>query len=160
MNSIRFYKKPWFIAAVVILVLGALFGGGSKKDENKSVDAKPEETETRIIETLVTLSYEIITEQANEYGKEVVMNEDADSKEEFITYYNFPAGDYIVENLGDNATQFSIHEGLVNKETGYNEYDGTGDVVMVNKGESKDINIPDGWCIVVTEPAHIRFTKK
>lgn len=151
-----FYKKPWFIALVVVVILGALFGGGSKGDEKDTPETKPEEAETQT----ESLSFEIVAGQANEYSKEVVMSEGTDLEEKLIVYY-VPAGDYSVENLGDYATQVTVYEGFaLNKDTGYDEYTNTGDVVLINKGESKDINVPDGWYIEVAEPTHIKLTQK
>jgi hypothetical protein len=58
-------------------------------------------------------------------------------------------------------TQVNVYEGITsNSETGYDEYTSAGDVKMIDKGATVEIEVPDGWFIEIQEPTHIKLTAK
>lgn len=131
---------------------------------NESTASKKEESEPGSIEETAeesisetTEMIELIAGELGDYGKEIVMNEGTDLEEKMIVYY-VPAGKYKVENLGDYRTQVNVYKGFEkNKESGYDEYTDSGDIVVLNKGEKGDIEVPDGWYIEIHD-SHILLT--
>lgn len=123
------------------------------KEGEESTEATTEEVED--VEAI-----ELIAGELGEYGKEITMSEGTDLEENLIVYY-VPAGTYTVENVGDYMTQVTVYEGITsNSETGYDEYTSVGDVKMIDKGATADIEVPDGWFIEIHEPTHIKLTAK
>lgn len=167
--------KKGLIALLVFFISFILVGVTAPKKDTSSekseeADEKVEDT-TEVVEntedakedkepTEEAESIELIAGELGEYGKEITMSEGTDLEENLIVYY-VPAGTYTVENVGDYMTQVTICEGITsNSETGYDEYTSVGDVKMIDKGATADIEVPDGWFIEIHEPTHIKLTSK
>lgn len=103
-------------------------------------------------------SIELIAGEQGEYGTLITMSEGTDMEESFYVYY-VPAGTYTVTNEGEYMTQVNVYEGFArNNETGYDEYTATGDIKLIDSGETATIEVPEGWFIEIQEPTHISLT--
>ena len=164
-------RKIWLICFAVAMVAFFAFGSTTELTDNegelKTQTSVNDDSNTNVVSDVEATSeepnsnaIELVAGEKGDYGKEVVMSEGTDLEEHLIVYY-LPAGTYTVKNLGDYRTQISVYEGFSkNVETGYDEYTQTGDIVLLNKNESGDIEIPDGWFIEIQEPTHISLTAK
>lgn len=164
-------RKIWLICFAVAMVAFFAFGSTTEPTDNegelKTQTSVNDDSNTNVVSDVEATSeepnsnaIELVAGEKGDYGKEVVMSEGTDLEEHLIVYY-LPAGTYTVKNLGDYRTQISVYEGFSkNVETGYDEYTQTGDIVLLNKNESGDIEIPDGWFIEIQEPTHISLTAK
>lgn len=106
-----------------------------------------------------TGSIELTAGEKGAYGQELTMGEGTDMEEKLIVYY-LPEGTYLVENLGSYRTQVSVYEGVQKGDNGYDEYTNTGDILMLDVGETGELTVPEGWFIEIHEPTHISLTPK
>ena len=171
------------IVVAVLLLLGAIgscTGGGNKSSSStassqsassstaaeqsssaasesasSSVEAEPAAEQSEP----ATPAIELVAGEQGEYGQELVLNAGTEFEERNIVYY-LPAGDYSVKNVGDYRTQASVYEGVQTNEDGWEEPANTGDILMLDAGQTGDLNVPDGWYIEIQEPTHIELTPK
>lgn len=172
------------IVVAVLLLLGAIgscTGGGNKSSssdsssqsasssasvgQSSSASSEPasssEEPEPAAAEQAepAAPAIELVAGEQGEYGQELVLNAGTEFEEHNIVYY-LPAGDYSVKNVGDYRTQVSVYEGVQTNEDGWEEPANTGDVLLLDAGQTGDLNVPDGWYIEIHEPTHIELTPK
>lgn len=152
-------KRTLLIILGVIIVLG-FFGSSSKNEAKedstgaKAADAQQTEDSQQEDSTDNSI-IELIAGEQGQYGKLITMSEGTDMEESFYVYY-IPGGTYEVTNDGEYMTQISVYESFSkNKETGYDEYTNTGDILALDVGKTDTIEIPDGWFIEIQEPTHI-----
>ena len=127
-------KKKWIIIGIVVLVvlIGALGAGDDSADE---------------------VSFTLTAGEAGEYGQEITYNKGTEFEETFFAYY-IPEGTYTVTNAGDYMSQITVcsNETIIT-DAGWEEAESTGDVKLIDVGESDTITVDEGYHIEITEPA-------
>ena len=165
------------IGWLLYLAIGVFGGGGSnsnsaeKANSGSSAAVATQSVSSSSSKSAASASSEAasVTSQANAieltagemgaYGQELTMSEGTDMEEKLIVYY-VPAGAYQVENLGSYRTQVNVYEGVRKGDNGYDEYTNTGDILMLDAGQTGELKVPEGWFIEIQEPTHISLTPK
>ena len=126
--------KKWIIAAVVVLVV--LIGGFGGSDDS---------------------SFTLIAGEAGEYGQLITYNKGTEFEETFYAYY-IPEGTYTVTNTGEYMNQISVYSNeTVITEAGWEEAESTGDVKLLDVGESDTITVEEDQHIEIMEPAEFEL---
>ncbi len=100
---------------------------------------------------------DLVAGEAGEYGKPITFNKGTEFEETFYAYY-IPAGVYTVTNVDDYMGQVSVYNNEIHvTEEGWEEPDGSGDVALLDVGESTTITIEDNQYVEIHEPNHFRF---
>ncbi len=167
-----FYKKWWFIAIVVIAVIGAIFGSdeedvktGSEIQSNEETienlieESKQEENTENAEELDEKLIFELVAGVQGEYGKMITYNKGTELEENFYAFY-VPAGTYKVTNIGEYMNQINVYSDEIQKtEAGWEEpVDGYAELLDVNS--SKIITVEEGQHIEIQEPSNFRFEQQ
>ena len=127
-------KKKWIIIGIVVLVvlIGGIGGSDDSADE---------------------ASFTLTAGEAGEYGQEITYNKGTEFEETFYAYY-IPEGTYTVTNAGDYMSQVTVCSNeKVTTDAGWEEAESTGDVKLIDAGESDTITVEEGYHIEIVEPA-------
>ena len=79
--------------------------------------------------------------------------------ESTIWAYYVPGGKYSVSNIGDSMAQLSIYAGTAKKD-GRDVYTESTRPVLLLAGKSNEIEVPDGWFIILSEKAKVSLTRE
>lgn len=151
---------------LVYLVIG--LSGRGKRSENKITDTSSETVATQEAEPAEeaqpaeTQAADVITltaGQTNEYSQTRTWNAGTELEETQLVYY-VPAGKYEVENIGGYRAQVNVYEGMKVNEDGWEEPANIaeGTPLVLDKGQTGTITVPDGYYIDIIEPDTITLT--
>ena len=134
-------KKKWIIIGIVVLVvlIGGIGGSDDSADE---------------------ASFTLTAGEAGEYGQEITYNKGTEFEETFYAYY-IPEGTYTVTNTGDYMSQITVcsNEKIIT-DAGWEETESTGDVKVIDVGESDTITVEEGYHIEIIEPSVFELIKQ
>ena len=134
-------KKKWIIIGIVALVvlIGALGAGDDSADESS-----------------ITLT----AGEAGEYGQEITYNKGTEFEETFFAYY-IPEGTYTVTNAGDYMSQINVYSNeTIITDAGWEEAESTGDVKLIDVGESDTITVEEDQHVEIAEPSVFELIKQ
>ncbi len=161
-----FYKKGWFWALIIFLMIFSVVGTNDDEvvldDVDSSVTESIAETteQTSIDEDKEELEIEITAGEKGEYGRLISYNKGTEFEEEFYAFY-VPAGTYTVTNKGEYIGQFNIYsDEIVKNSSGWDEPKEIFGSERFNVGESKTITIEKGQHIEIVEPDVFLLEKK
>jgi hypothetical protein len=145
-----------FIAGVlaVFIIAGVCSINDKKKDETSDVHT----TESPESEIEYDLTFFLTAGMQGEYGKTITYNEGTEFEEIFFAYY-VPYGKYMVKNVGDYPTQVNAYsDQIVTTASGWEEpaecY-----VITLKVGETKELTVPEGWHVEISEPTIIQMQR-
>lgn len=139
------------VAVIAFIVVGLT--APATEDSTTSEEPKAESAE---IEDSSDSIIVINADELGEYGQELVLNENTDSPDNTIGHF-VPIGKYKVTNKGKYPTQVNVYKNEKHvTEEGWEEW-ADGNVVLIDVGESAEIEVQDGYFVNVDVPAHIEL---
>lgn len=94
----------------------------------------------------------------NEYSSVKIENQGTEFEEHNVIF-DVPAGTYDAKNVGKYMAQVNVYS---HEEVQQGEYlePADGKVTMLNAGETKEIEVPEGYYIFIVKPDRIELTRK
>lgn len=138
-----------FLAAVLSIIFIVLSFSGcfdSKEPPKESSTASKYE-----------LSFYLKAGEKGDYGNYITYNKGTEFEEKFYAYY-VPNGTYTVTNKGKYMTQVNVYSDETHKVDGWDEPVDC-KVYLLNVDESKEIIVPEGYHIELTEPTYVLMQK-
>ena len=144
------FKKWWFWAIIIVLVVG-IFGSGGKSDEEATPEATPETTTEQTQEAstdAITLTFG----ELGEYGTSEKLEQDGEVLKEYIAY-RVPSGTYTVTNKGKNRTQVTVYKDgtSVNEDGNVEQNMSDTKPILLDANASDTLTINDGEYIEIYE---------
>ena len=128
------------------------------KPEPSEQDSLPKDSESEEPAPAKAI-YDLTAGETNEYSWDFVAD-NGDGTTYTKHGFVIPAGTYKVDNLDSKyATQVTAYS----KETMYEdgvEYPAESAPILVFAGEAKTLEVPEGWWVYITEPAHVLLTEQ
>lgn len=149
-----------FIAGVLAIFIIA--GSCSSNDEKEKADETSEVHTTESPEIDSELEYDLTffltAGIQGEYGETITYNEGTEFEESFFAYY-VPYGKYMVKNVGDYPTQVNAYsDQTVTNVSGFEEPE-EGFAITLKVGETKELTVPEGWHVEISEPTIIQMQR-
>lgn len=126
--------KKWWLWAIIVIIAGAT-----------------------IMSMFTGNAIEIIGSEKGEYGKETLINKGTYAEKTGTAYY-LPVGTYTVKNLGDEMMDMGVYD-ISNKDS-VNTFKDQVDYVAIDKGSETEMEIKDGWIIMMPPQSHLLFKAK
>lgn len=137
---------------LVFLLIGLL--GGPADQQPAGVESAPASAVTS--ETDFRL--ELISGEAGQYGKELVLNEGTEFEDRVIGYF-VPAGTYKVTNVGDAPTQANVYKNEKTMNDSNWEEWADGKSERLEQGASVEMILPEGYFFNIDAPSHLVVEK-
>ena len=142
-------KKIGLISIGVAVIAFIVVGLTAPATEDSAISEEPK---TESSDSIVVIN----ADELGEYGQELVLNENTDSPDNTIGHF-VPIGKYKVTNKGKYPTQVNVYKNEKHvTEEGWEEW-ADGNVVLIDVGESAEIEVQDGYFVNVDAPAHIEL---
>lgn len=156
-------KTLWIILCSVIgfFILVAALGGNSEDgSESDSTGTLSNEVhnEEPTSEPEFEMMFFLTAGIQGEYGETITYNEGTEFEESFFAYY-VPYGKYMVKNVGDYPTQVNAYSDEITMSSSGFEEPAECSVITLKVGETKELTVPEGWHIEITEPTMIQMQK-
>lgn len=105
-------------------------------------------------------AFEIISEEAGDYGKPLTYNKGTELEETVYAYY-VPTGQYTVTNIGEHTSQINVYSNeTTTTDAGWKEVSESFDVKRLNVGESAEIDVGDNQHIEIAESSAFKMELK
>jgi hypothetical protein len=162
-------NRPSKFAKTFAAVVGIIFGlivfiavlGGSgdgKSESTKETSSEESTTQNPANEIEYEMTFFLTAGIQGEYGKTITYNAGTEFEESFFAYY-VPNGKYMVKNVGDYPTQVNAYSDEITMSSSGFEEPVEGSVITLKVGETKELTVPEGWHIEITEPTMIQMQK-
>ncbi|MBQ7347756.1 MAG: hypothetical protein IJW55_07350 [Clostridia bacterium] len=129
-------------------------------EETKSIISETEtgeETEPTQSNYDFEIQFFLEAGKKGDYGRLLTYNAGTEFEETFYAYY-VPSGKYLVSNTGTYPTQVNVYSDETQFVNGWEEPKDCS-VFLLQKGESKEIIILNGYHVEITEPTYILMQK-
>lgn len=130
------------IVFVIIIVVGLVYVSSKEPAKNESE---------------YDLQFYLKAGTKGSYGRILTYNSGTEFEEKLYAYY-VPSGKYIVSNEGSYPTQVNVYSNEIRLVNGWEEPKEVACYVL-EKGQSKEIEVKSGFHIEITEPTYI-FMKR
>ena len=152
---------------LAVVIFAILLGGNKNKDQEKvptatqtAVKAEtateapteaptevPAEQETKEPSIVISIN----TDEAGEYGKELILNAGTETENKFIGYF-LPAGTYNVSVFIGSTAQISVYKAEKEIVDGWEEFPigGSQPVVLLSAEDKKTITVSDGEFVKIS----------
>lgn len=156
-------KTLWIILCSIIgfFILVAAIGGnseGGSESDSTGTPSNEMHTEAPTSKPEFEMTFFLKAGTESKYGKTITYNVGTEFEESVYAYY-VPYGKYIVKNVGDYPTQVNAYsDEIATNESGLEE-PAECSVITLQVGEEKELIVPEGWHIEITEPTAIQMQK-